>query len=38
MYVWASQMALVIKNLPANAGDLKDWGCLILKDWTLGIV
>ena len=25
MYVWASQMALVIKNLPANAGDPKDW-------------
>ena len=24
MYVWASQMALVIKNLPANAGDPKD--------------
>ena len=28
MYVWASQMALVIKNLPANAGDLKDWGSI----------
>ena len=22
--VWASQVALVIKNLPANAGDIKD--------------
>ena len=22
--VWASQGALVIKNLPANAGDIKD--------------
>ena len=25
---WASQMALVIKNIPANAGDIRDAGCL----------
>ena len=24
--VWASQVALVAKNLPANAGDVKDMG------------
>ena len=23
---WASQAALVVKNLPANAGDLRDTG------------
>ena len=22
---WASQVALVVKNLPANAGDIRDW-------------
>ena len=27
-YVWASQVALVVKNLPANAGDVRD-ACLI---------
>ena len=27
MYViWASQMVLVVKNLPANAGDIRDTG------------
>ena len=25
-HYWASQMALVVKNLPANAGDMKDVG------------
>ena len=25
---WASQVVLVVKNLPANAGDVRD-GCLI---------
>ena len=24
--VWASQVALVVKNLPANAGDIRDMG------------
>ena len=23
-YTWASQMVLVVKNLPANAGDIRD--------------
>ena len=23
-YIWASQEALVVKNLPANAGDIRD--------------
>ena len=26
LYIWASQVALVVKNLPANAGDLRDVG------------
>ena len=25
-YLWASQVALVVKNPPANAGDIKDLG------------
>ena len=25
---WASQMVLVVKNLPANAGDVKDMGLI----------
>ena len=25
-YLWASQVALVVKNPPANAGDIKDTG------------
>ena len=27
-FPWASQVVLVIKNLPANAGDTKDMGSL----------
>ena len=26
--MWASQMALVVKNLPANAGDIRDVGLI----------
>ena len=26
--VWASQVALVVKNLPANAGDIKEEGSI----------
>ena len=26
--VWASQVALVVKNLPANAGDIRDVGSI----------
>ena len=26
--IWASQVALVVKNLPANAGDLRDLGSI----------
>ena len=26
--MWASQMALVVKNLPANAGDIRDAGLI----------
>ena len=26
---WASQVALVVKNLPANAGDLRDSGLIL---------
>ena len=28
MYLWVSQVALVIKNLPANAGDRRDTGSI----------
>ena len=24
LFIWASQVALVVKNLPASAGDIKD--------------
>ena len=27
-YMWASQVALVVKNLPANAGDIRDAGSI----------
>ena len=27
-YMWASQVALVVKNLPANAGDIRDVGSI----------
>ena len=26
--LWASQMALVVKNLPGNAGDIRDKGSI----------
>ena len=29
MYNWASKMALVVKNLPANAGDPRDVGSIL---------
>ena len=28
MSVWASQVALVVTNLPANAGDIRDSGSI----------
>ena len=28
MVAWASQVALVVKNLPANAGDIRDVGLI----------
>ena len=28
MYIKASQVLLVVKNLPANAGDIKDVGLI----------
>ena len=28
MYIWASQVALVVKNPPANAEDIRDWGSI----------
>ena len=28
MYIWASQVALVVKNLSANAGDTGDTGSI----------
>ena len=28
IYLWASQIVLVVKNLPANAGDIRDMGSI----------
>ena len=28
MYIWASQVVLVVKNLPANAGDARGMGSI----------
>ena len=28
VYVWASLVTLVVKNLPANAGDIRDKGSI----------
>ena len=27
-YIWASQVALVVENSPANAGDIRDSGSI----------
>ena len=35
-FIWASQVALVIKNLPANAGDLRDAGSTPGSERSLG--
>ena len=29
MGLWASQLVLVVKNLPANAGDIRDAGLIL---------
>ena len=29
MYVWVSQVALVVKNLPTIAGDIRDMGSIL---------
>ena len=29
MYVWVSQVVLVVKNLPTNAGDIRDMGSIL---------
>ena len=34
--VWASQVALVVKNLPANAGDIRDSGLILRLGRSLG--
>ena len=34
---WASQMALVVKNLPANAGDIRDTGLIPGLERPLGV-
>ena len=28
LFIWASQVALVVKNLPANTGDIRDAGSI----------
>ena len=28
VYAWASQVGLAVKNLPANAGDVRDVGSI----------
>ena len=35
-YTWASQVALVVKNLPANAGDVRDAGLIPGSGRSLG--
>ena len=35
-YVWASQVALAVKNLPANAGDVRDEGLIPGSGRSLG--
>ena len=30
MHLWASQMVLVVKNTPANAGDVRDAGSILV--------
>ena len=34
--MWASQEALVVKNLPANAGDIRDTGSISGSGKSLG--
>ena len=29
IYIWASQVALVVKNLPTNPGDIRDVGVIL---------
>ena len=29
MYTWASHVVLVVKNLPANVGDVRDMGSIL---------
>jgi len=36
MYMWASQMALVVKNLPADAGDIGDMSLIPGSGRSLG--
>ena len=33
---WVSQVALVVKNLPANAGDIRDLGLILESGRSLG--
>ena len=35
-YIWASQVALAVKNLPANAGDVRDEGLIPGSGRSLG--
>ena len=35
VYVWASLVTLVVKNLPANAGDIRDKGSILGQEDSL---
>ena len=35
-FIWASQVALIVKNPPANAGDLRDTGLIFVSERSLG--
>ena len=35
-HIWVSQVALVVKNLPANAGDIRDLGLILESGRSLG--
>ena len=36
-FIWTSQVALVVENLPANAGDIRDAGSILGMERSPGI-
>ena len=37
IHIWVSQVALVVKNLPANAGDIRDLGSILESGRSSGV-